>query len=97
MHSLKEVFSSLHTKFEKGKSLHIKEIKAFHRYFKTVYDPNNLRRTIFEATKILKEKLIEKMPKLNFPSYATDIYTFALLFHTPKFPHLSSSELPLAF
>lgn len=45
----------------------------------------------------MREKLIEKIPKLICPSYLMDKYAFALLFHTPKFPPLPYSELPLAF
>lgn len=62
-----------------------------------MYDPSNLRCTIFEAAKTLKEKLTKKLPKLRFPHYVTDIYTFDLLFHTPKCPPLPSSEFALEF
>lgn len=37
------------------------------------------------------------MTNLCFPSYVFDRYTFALLFHTPKFPPLPSNEFTLAF
>lgn len=62
-----------------------------------MYYPSNLRRTISEPAKTLKEKLIEKLLKLRFPPYVTDIYTFALIFNTPKFPPLPSNEFTLAF
>lgn len=38
-----------------------------------------------------------KNTQISFPSYLTDRYTFALLFHTSKFPPLPSSEFSLGF
>lgn len=78
---LTETFVSLQTKFKKGTSTHIKEIFVFQRYFETVYNPRDLHRTIFEATATLKEKLIEKIPRLKFPPYVKDKYIFSLFFY----------------
>lgn len=79
MYYLTEAFSSLKTKFKKkGGGTHIKEIQAFQRYLKTLYNTNKLSQTIFDAAHTLKEKLVEKIPKLKFPSYVAYKYAFAL-------------------
>ncbi|XP_050895836.1 flocculation protein FLO11-like [Lathyrus oleraceus] len=43
-------------KSTKCNALHTKQIQAFQKYFRVVYRPNNLRRTISEAAAELKEK-----------------------------------------
>lgn len=62
-----------------------------------MYNTRQLSRTIYEATFILKQKIPEKVPKLNFPSYIKDRHDFNLEFHLPKFPPLPTCKLGLAF
>lgn len=90
-------FSSLQQKFHKGRSKHIKEIQVFQKYFETVYDPNDLSRTIHEATVTLKEKMQAKVPSLKIPEYMEDKYKFALNYYPTKFPPLPTSKMHLAF
>lgn len=40
--------------------MHIKEIRAFKNYFKIVYDPYKLSRTMFEVVVSLKKKITKK-------------------------------------
>lgn len=56
----------------KGIDKYIKEIQPFQRYFETVYDSNDLSRTIHEATITLKEKMMAKLPNLKIPHYMED-------------------------
>lgn len=62
-----------------------------------MYDPNDLGWTIREATGMLKEKMMAKLPNLHILDYMKDKYTFALNFPPPKFSHLPSSKIALAF
>lgn len=50
-------FSSLQKKIDKGRSKHLKDIQDFHKYFETVYNPNDLSRKIREAAVNLKDKI----------------------------------------
>lgn len=50
-------FSSLQEKIDKGRSKHLKDIQDFHKYFETVYDPNDLSQKIHEAAVTLKDKM----------------------------------------
>lgn len=62
-------FASIQERFEKVRSFPIKEIQAFHKYFKTIYRPDDLSRTICEDAHTLKEKILKKLPDLKIPSY----------------------------
>ena len=97
MTQLTVAFDVLQGKGTKCKEIHIKEIQAFQNFFKVVYLPNDLRRTISDAARELKEKIIEKIPQLKIPSYAKDKYFYALYFGKIKFPPLPTSPLALAF
>lgn len=97
MHHLTEAYISLHTKLKKGTCTHNKEIWAFQHYFEAVYNPSDHSRTISKAAPTLKEKLIEKITKLKFPSYVKDKYLSTLFFHKPKFPPFPYCELDLSF
>lgn len=94
---LTTAFTSLQAKPTKCKFTHAKQIQAFQKYFKTVYDPNNLRRTIEEAARELRERVTDKIPDLKIPGYAKDKYLFALKFSKMKIPPLPTSPLALAF
>lgn len=48
-------FPSVQERSKKGISSHIKEIQAFQKYFETAYRPDDLRRTIREATVTLRD------------------------------------------
>lgn len=73
---------------KKGSYTHIKEIQAFLHYFEIVFNLGDLSWTISKATKILKQKMIDKISKLDFHSYVEDKYFFALFIHKSKFPPL---------
>lgn len=94
---LTDALTLLQIKLKNGRSQHIKETQTFQCYFETVYNPNDLCRTICDATFILKEKLIAKFLELKIPHYMKDRYTFALNYYPPKFPPFLRSELSLAF
>lgn len=79
-----DTFSSLHQKFHKGRSKHIKEIQAFHKYFETMYKSNDLSRTICEAAITLKEKIEARLPNLKILTYVEDKYKFTLNYYPPK-------------
>lgn len=74
---LTNAFTSLLKKFNKGRLTHIKEIQTFEKYFKTIYDPNDLRWTVIEVTMTLKDKLMAKLADLSIPTYVKDRYSFA--------------------
>ncbi|XP_050915350.1 histone promoter control protein 2-like [Lathyrus oleraceus] len=59
---LTQALIHLQAKSTKCKALHIKQIQAFQKYFRVVYRPNNLRRTISEAAAELKEKATPEKP-----------------------------------
>lgn len=94
---LTQALVHLQAKSTKCKALHIKQIQAFQKYFRVVYRPDNLRRTISEAAAELKEKVTDKIPKLKISGYAKDKYLYALHFGNIRFPPLPSSPLALAF
>jgi len=89
-------FNLMQKKMKKAKGTHIREIQAFQKYFKTVYDPLHLSQTVHNAAKTLKEKLLEKIPTSKFPPFVTNKYLFALYLKV-QFPPLPSSVLALAF
>src|ERR1043165_7742255 len=97
MNELIVAFDIFQGKTTKCKEIHIKEIQAFQNFFRVVYLPNNLRRTIHDAAQELKEKVPGKIPHLKIPSYAKDKYLYALHFEKIKFPPLPTSPLALAF
>lgn len=84
---------------KKGITTHIKEIRAFQKYFEASYRPDDLSRTICEATFILKDKFLEKLPDLKIPSCVKPENKFQLAFRLqpPKFPRLPSADLGLTF
>lgn len=92
-------FSTLQVKKYKGRYTHIREVQAFHKYFETVYRPNNLHLTICEAARTLREKFTVKLDKLKLPSYVTPekLYETTFNLYPPKFPCLPTSELVVAF
>jgi len=71
-------FNYVQRKSKKPKGTHLREIQAFQKYFKTVYDPLHLSRTVYNAAKTLKLKLLDKIPTSKFPPFVTDKYLFAL-------------------
>jgi len=78
---LPELISTFHyvqKKLKKPKRMHIREIQVFQKYFKTVSDPLHLSRTVYNAAKTLKLKLLDKIPTSKFPPFVTDKYLFAL-------------------
>ena len=86
-----ELTASLNTfkgKTTKFKTTNIKEIQAFQKYFKVVYLPTNLLRTIFDAARELREKVTDRILQLKIPGYAKDKYLYALHFGNIKFPHI---------
>lgn len=62
-----------------------------------MYCPHNLSRGIYDATFVLKQKCIDKIPKLKFPPRIKEKYDLAFKFHLPKFPPLPTSDFRLAF
>ena len=62
-----------------------------------MYRPNDLRRTIADAVKELKEKVADRIPQLKISGYAKDKYLYALHFWKIYFPHFPSSPFALAF
>ena len=62
-----------------------------------MYRPNDLRRTIAEEVKELKEKVTDRIPQLKIPSYVKDKYLYALHFGKINFPPFPSIPLALAF
>lgn len=86
-------------KFKKGNAKHIKEIQAFEKYFKVVYNPECLDTTIYDVVVTLKEKFLKKLPNLKLPSYVTNKnrYEVAFNMYPPKFPPLLSSNIALVF
>lgn len=57
-----------------------------------MYNPYILSRTIYDANLTLKEKIIDKLPKLKIHSYMKDMYAFSLKFHLPIFSHFPTCE-----
>ena len=96
---LTHAFDSIHEHFKKGKTTHIKEIKAFQKYFEIVYIPDDLSRTIREAALILKEKFTKKLSYLKIPSCVKpkNKYELAFKLQPPKFPPLPSADFGLEF
>jgi len=80
--------------------MHVKEIQAFHKIFKVVYNPLNVKKTVKEAALVLKQKVLDKVPKLKFPSYISNAqikYKISLAFPCIKFPALPSAYFTLSF
>lgn len=94
---LTTAFTFLQAKPTRCKYTHIKQIQAFQKYFKVVYLSGNLRRTIEEAARELREKITDKIHDLVITGYAKDKYLFALHFAKIKIPPLPTSPLELAF
>lgn len=93
------VFSFVQERTKKGTSTYIKEIKAFEKYFGTVYRPDDLSRTINEATMTLKEKFMKKLSDLKSPPYVKPehMYELAFILYKPKFPRVRYSNFGVAF
>lgn len=53
---LTDALSFVQTLFKKSTGTHIKELYAFQCYFEVVYNPFDIRRTIYDANLILKQK-----------------------------------------
>lgn len=83
---LTDAFSFLQNQKKKTKGTHIKEIQVLQRYFKTLYNPCDIRRTIYDTTVSLKQKIIEKLPSFKILPCVEDRYNFALKFHFSKLP-----------
>jgi len=49
--------------------MHVKEIQAFYIFFEVVYNPMNVEKTVSEAALVLKQKVLDKVSSLTFPSY----------------------------
>lgn len=62
---LNNAFAFIHDMRKKGITTHIKEIRAFQKYFETAYKLDDLSWTICEATFILKYKFLEKLLDLK--------------------------------
>ena len=84
---------------KKGRFTHVKEIRAFQKYFEIVYNPMDIHRTVCEAARTLKEKFEKQLSKIRFPPYVKpeDRYWWDFKHQPPKFPNLPTSELALAF
>ena len=96
---LTTAFSFVQEHVKKGRFTHVKEIRAFQKYFEIVYNPMEIHRTVCEAARTLKEKFEKQLSKIRFPPYVKpeDRYWWAFKHQTPKFPNLPTSELALAF
>lgn len=96
---LTTAFASIQERSKKGISTHIKEIQVFQKYFETAYIPDDLCRTIHEATITLREKFTKKFPDLKLPSYVKYEQRYELDFnlHPPKFPRLPTTDFGVAF
>lgn len=92
-----DAFSVVHNRFTNDLVTHIKGIHAFQSYFEVVYNPCDIRQTIYDVALTLKQKTTEKFTTLKVPPYVTDMYTFSLKFYFYKFPPLLTCELGLAF
>jgi hypothetical protein len=64
-----EAFSLVQEHVKKGRFTHIKEIRAFQKYFEIVYNPMNMHRTVFEAAQTLEEKFKKQLSKIRFPPF----------------------------
>jgi len=89
-------FDIVQNKVKKTKGTHIREIQAFQKFFQTVYDLLYPKRTVYYAARILKDKILEKIPTMKFPPFIPSKYLFSLHFKI-KFASLPTSELALAF
>jgi hypothetical protein len=76
---------------------HILEIKAFHDFFETEYLFHNLCRTIHEAAKTLKRKLVKKIPKIGALDNNPNKYDVALGIGIVKFPPLRTCKFGIAY
>ena len=93
-----QAFVDVQVKTKKSKFTHVKEIQAFQKYFETVYRPDDVSRTVREAAVTLKEKLLQKMERLNISSNIPleQRYKVAFDLFPPKFPRLPSADFGVA-
>jgi len=99
-HEPDQCFSFFAEQIEENKGMHVKEIQAFHKFFQVVYNPLNIEKTVKEVTLVLKQKVLNKVPKLTFPPYLNNDqnkYKIALEFHCIKFPVLPNADFILSF
>jgi hypothetical protein len=96
---LTKAFSSLQENVPKGKLTHSEEIRAFQKYFETVYDPTNLVGTVCDAAPILKEKIEKQIAKRKSLKVVKPELKYDLAFECepPKFPKLPSADFALSF
>jgi len=80
--------------------MHVKEIQAFHKFFEIVYNLLNVEKNVKEVALVLKQKILDKIPQINFPFYVNNAlakYKMALAFHCIKFPTLPNVDFTLSF
>ena len=87
---LTTAFSLVQEHVKKGRFTHVKEIRAFQKYFEIVYNPMEIRLPVCDAARTLKEKFEKQLSKIRFSPYVKpeDRYWWAFKHHPPKFSNL---------